>query len=92
MQKTPESTTLEFLLGLANEISPPIKVDDGVFENREFFCSNGWRVTFFYDGGDLDYIDHFTSPTGEEIDFWEWPDGSSDREALINWRGDVRDR
>ncbi len=79
-------TTLEFLLSLADEINPPAKIDDAAFGNREFICSNGWRVTFFYDGGDLDYIDHFASPDGRVIDFWDWPDDLPERDVLINWR------
>jgi hypothetical protein len=33
--------------------------------------SDGWQVGFFYDCGDLDYIDHFVSPAGERIEVWE---------------------
>lgn len=51
-----------------------------------FDAKDGWKVIIFYDCGDLDYISHFISPTGEVIDFWEWPE-SEERELLTAWRG-----
>lgn len=41
---------------------------------------DGWRVCFFYDCGDLDYIDHFVTPDGEKLEVFadgyqseQWP-------------------
>ena len=50
-----------------------------------FDAKDGWRVLVFYDGGEFDYIEQFISPSGEPVDFWDWPD-CPERQALINWR------
>lgn len=48
----------------------------------------GWKASLYYDGGPgLDYIDHFVRPDGREVDFWDWPETSNERERLIAFRG-----
>lgn len=76
----------QFLLEIAESANPPYCLDGGIFEEKEFLARDSWKVIIFYDGGDLDYIDHFVSPTGEKIDFWKWPEDSLDREVLMHWR------
>lgn len=48
---------------------------------------DGWQVCFFYDCGELDYIEHFVTPSGEKLEVW--PDGyDSDQSApIMVWRG-----
>lgn len=58
----------------------------------DFQLADGWKMSIFYDAGELDYINHFVSPSGEVVDFWEWPDlvgvgQDADKNALIGWRG-----
>ena len=58
---------------------------------------DGWQVGFFYDCGELDYIDYFLSPDGERIEVWEddprfaFPRDDDDPEfpfrPLQYWRG-----
>ena len=52
-----------------------------------FAARDGWKFSIFYDCGELDYIDHFVTPAGHEIDFWDWPDENPWKCYLINWRG-----
>lgn len=49
-----------------------------------FPAKDGWTVVLFYDCGELDYIDHFISPSGEKISFWDWPD-SEEKNILMGW-------
>ena len=74
----------DFLLSLLDRVDIPGECDD--CGDISFDLGDGWNVTLFYDVGELDYIDHFTKPDGEVIDFWNWPP-SGDRDRLINWRG-----
>ena len=57
----------------------------------EFEAKDNWKVVIFYDCGNLDYIDHFITPDGEIIDYWDWPDGedfyTSDKNLLMCWCG-----
>jgi hypothetical protein len=34
----------------------------------------GWRIQFFNDCGDLDYLDEVTAPDGREAEFGDWKD------------------
>lgn len=79
------------LLEIAEQCEPPEFVGSGVFETREFTSPQGWRVSIFYDDGELDYIEHFTSPDGRVVDFWDWPEETPGRNILIAWR-EVGDR
>jgi len=59
------------LIAIAHAANPvEDQGDDWVFD-VVLPSSNGWKVGFFYDCGELDYIDHFISPTGERIEVWE---------------------
>jgi len=77
--------TADFLFGLLEGVDIPDDIGAGEFEDRTFEIRDGWKVVIFYDCGELDYIDHFETPDGTEVDFWEWPE-SADRTRLINWR------
>ena len=74
------------LLRIAEAANPPDEHQDQSFCGDETFSScDGWQVVFFYDMGELDYIDHFVTPTGYKIEFWDWPE--PERELLTSWRG-----
>ena len=75
------------LLRMADAANPPGVVEAGAFDARGFTVAGGWTVWVLYDCGALDCIDHFTSPDGEEIDFWRWPEGLPGRDLLLAWRG-----
>lgn len=47
---------------------------------------DGWSVSFFYDCGELDYIDHITTPDGLSTCPWDWPAGAPGQQDLMNWR------
>ena len=49
-----------------------------------FYAKESWCVVFFYDCGELDYIDHFVRPDGAILDVW--PDGGVDQSE---WQGIV---
>lgn len=76
--------TANFLLGLLEGVAIP--ADSDVWGDVIFPCRDGWTVTIFYDCGELDYIDCFTDPSGNKVNFWDWPE-SPDQKRLINWRG-----
>lgn len=46
----------------------------------EVYCGNvefqvdGWRVTFFNDCGELDYVDSVTAPDGRAAEYGDWFD------------------
>ncbi len=87
MSTSGSTYTAKFLLGIANSAHIPNDLGEVAYDDiKQFTVGAGWIVTVFYDGAELAYIDHFTSPAGEVIDFWKWPD-SEDRDKLINWRG-----
>lgn len=77
-----------FLLEIAESANPP----DAPPTPEDDFCEvtfparGGWQVVIFYDGGDLDYIDHFITPEGVKLEPWDrelgeqWP-------PINNWRG-----
>lgn len=79
-----------FLLEIASSAAPP----DSQPGDSPNWCGDvtlpgrdGWQVCFFYDCGDLDYIDHFVTPAGEKLDVFvdgyqseQWP-------PVMNWGG-----
>ena len=77
-----------FLLSLLEGVDIPDGIDQGDCGTREFDLTHGWKVSIFYDCGDLDYIDHFISPSVKIVDFWDWP-SSPDKTILIRWRGNT---
>jgi hypothetical protein len=83
-------TSLKSLLEIAESAAPP-ELSPDAFGDVELPAKDGWRVAFFYDCGELDYISHFVSPDGAVVDFWEWPE-SAERTLLTCWRsvGDMR--
>lgn len=40
--------------------------------NIEFVTENGWRIVFFNDVGELDYLDSITAPDGRTGSFDDW--------------------
>jgi hypothetical protein len=78
--------TADFLLGLLKGIHIPENIEPGEFRDVEIQVQDGWKVDVFYDCGELDFINHFISPDGTQVDFWDWPE-SDDKSRLINWRG-----
>lgn len=83
-----EPESAEFLLSLLEGVGIPDGIDAGDGGTREFDLADGWKVSIFYDCGDLDYIDHFVSPSGKVVDFWNWP-SCPDRTMLIRWCGNT---
>ena len=75
-----------FLLSMLEGVDIPNDIEPGEFRDVEIAARDGWKVDVFYDCGELDYINHFISPKGEVVDFWDWPE-SEDKSLLINWRG-----
>jgi hypothetical protein len=72
--------TAEYLISIAETASiPPISYE--LWPWRIFDAKEGWKVMVYYDVDELDYIDHFVTPDGQQIDIWEWPE--SDEKALI---------
>lgn len=57
------------LMRIAYAANPPEEMDDA-FTDVEFASTDGWKVWIFYDCGELDYIDHFVSPSGEKVELW----------------------
>ncbi|MBY0251367.1 MAG: hypothetical protein K2X54_08300, partial [Methylobacterium organophilum] len=49
--------------------------------------SDGWQVSFFYDVGELDYIDTIRSPEGVVVSPWDWPMGAPGGNMLRAWGG-----
>jgi hypothetical protein len=47
---------------------------------------DGWKVCFFYDCGELDYIDHFVTPEGEKLEVWPNDYQSEQSPPVMNWR------
>jgi hypothetical protein len=92
-----EKYDADMLLDIADSTNAPGENDDPwgsvIFDGKD-----EWKVSIFYDCGELDYIEHFVAPDGEIIDFWKWPDtylpnGDYDhdlrhpRNRLMAWRG-----
>jgi len=65
----PAAATVVALLGAIyngdEAVRPVAEVPDDLSSNIALFdTSSGWRLSVFIDGGDLDYIESFTSPEG----------------------------
>lgn len=91
-----EKYDVDMLLDIADSTNAPD-------ENGEWYCEqmldarDGWRVSIFYDCGELDYIDHFIAPDGEVISPWDWPaqacgpddeyDETLPSNRMMAWRG-----
>ncbi len=43
----------------------------------------GWQVQYFYDAGELDYIEQFVMPDGTIIDPWDLPEGDPRRWLVL---------
>jgi hypothetical protein len=85
MASAPDADTL---LAIARSAQPPPFLENNDSDTIELPARDGWRVRFFYDVGDFDYIEEFVSPRGDIIDFWDWPEETPGREKLIGcgWR------
>jgi len=74
------------LLDIAHSASPPDENPDWWGEVT-LPARDGWQACFFYDCGELDYIDHFISPDGQRL--YVFPDGyqSDQSPPVMLWRG-----
>lgn len=83
----PDGIDAWMLLDFAESAKPDQHSADVDFGSIELDAKEGWRVSFFYDANDLDYIDYFVTPAGEMIDFWEWPRDEYEEaiSLLMNW-------
>ena len=61
------------LVRIADTITEPKDVDKYIGDVI-FHTVNGWKVVVFYDVGEFDYISEFVNPSGEIINFWDWPE------------------
>ena len=78
------------LLEIAESANPPDEQpgdSDNWCGDVEMPAKDGWKVVFFYDCGELDYIDSFVMPDGTRLEVWglgyqgeQWP-------PVMNWRG-----
>ena len=57
------------------------------FGNVELRAPNGWTVVVFMDGGELDYIDQFVTPSGAKLDVWPNNYQSEQWPPVMCWRG-----
>lgn len=74
------------LLAIVESTNPPDCIpNEG--SDLTLTTSEGWQVSYFYDIGELDYIDEIRSPDGLVIDPWEWPMGAPGGSTLMAWRG-----
>ena len=81
-----------FLLEIASSAAPP----DTQPGDSPDWCGDvtrpardGWHVCFFYDCGELDYIDHFVAPDGEKLAVFEDGYQSEQWPPVMNWRGNA---
>jgi hypothetical protein len=79
---------IEEWFAIVESANAPMKLADESkwWTEVAFPAKDGWVVTFFYDSEDLDYIHSITTPEGQELDFWTWPEHNPLKNALINWR------
>lgn len=75
-----------FLIQVAHSANPPDVCED-LFGEIEMQAQDGWRVCFFYDMGELDYIDYFINPKGERLDVWHDDYQSEQSPPIMAWRG-----
>jgi hypothetical protein len=81
-----------FLLEIASSAAPP----DTQPGDSPDWCGDvtlpardGWKVCFFYDCGDLDYIDHFVTPEGEKLDVFADGYQSEQWPPVMCWSGNA---
>lgn len=74
-----------FLLEIAHS-AEPLDEKPGAMGDVVLLAKDGWEVCFAYDGGALDYIDHFITPDDKKLEVFpkgyiseEWP-------PIMNWR------
>jgi len=80
------------LLEIAESANPP-NANFEWYGDVKLPAKDGWKVTFYYDCGELDYIDSFVTPDGVTLNVFgpdvvvglEWP-------PLMIWRevGDLK--
>ena len=83
-------TQWEHLLQIAETVSAPPEQpsnSDNWCADVVFTAPNDWKVSIFYDCGELDYIDKFVTPSGHEINFWDWPQDHPWKDILMAWQG-----
>jgi len=82
------------LLEIAESANPPECCDRYFHEDIIMNAKDGWKISFFYDGDELDYINYFIMPNGTIIDFWDWDEDKyyDDKHLLMCWRsvGDLK--
>lgn len=72
------------LLDIVESANPPDYMDDE-YSDVPLPARDGWQVSFFYDVGELDYIDRITSPDGVVCSPWDWPYGAPGGNTLRAW-------
>lgn len=74
------------LLDIVESANPPDHLEDEYTEVT-LAARDGWSVTFFYDCGELDYIETIITPDNLAVGPWEWPAGAPGRQMLMDWGG-----
>lgn len=81
-----------FLLEIASSAAPPDSQPGASTDwcgEVTLPASGGWKVCFFYDCGDLAYLDHFITPDGEKLDVFAEGYQSEKWPPVMNWRGNA---
>lgn len=77
------------LLEIAESANPP-ETQPGDSEywcgDAEMQAKDGWKVIFFYDCGELDYIDAFVMPDGTRLEVFADGYQSEQWPPVMNWR------
>lgn len=76
------------LLEIAESANPPDEQPDGPnwCGEVELPATDGWKVVFFYDCGELDYIDSFVMPDGTRLEVFGDDYQSEQWPPVMNWR------
>lgn len=78
------------LLEIAESAHPPENqpADSGNWCGTiELPAKDGWKVVFFYDCGELDYIDSFVMPDGKRLNVFGHDYHSEQWPPVMTWRG-----
>lgn len=72
------------LLEIVERTNPPEHINDEG-SDLTLGTDDGWQVSYFYDVGELDYIDEIRSPEGIVFSPWDWPIGAPGGSMLRAW-------
>ena len=76
------------LLDIVEKLKPPESIKNA--QQGDITLTTGeWTVSFFYDCGEMDYIDHFITPNGQKLDVWGCKTIKDEtwQKIIQDWRG-----